>query len=76
MQRALQLGQHLDEDRLTSDDAMTAKSYISFDCITVLSEVEWNTNGDELMNILRSEQTPTIDSTYINTIFGDGKNGI
>ena len=55
---------------------MTIHLNISIDGIKVLSPVEWSTTGDEAVRTVRHEQTPRIDSTYIESVFGIGKNGI
>ena len=39
VQRAYDLKQPLGEDRLVSNDAETARSYVSFDTITILSSI-------------------------------------
>jgi hypothetical protein len=38
--------------------------------------VEWSTDGNEAVRAVRYEKTPRIDSTYIDSIFGIGKNGV
>ena len=68
VQRALDLKQSLEEDRIV--EATTAKSYVSFDNIVVLLEVEWNIAGDAILNTLRNNDIPTINSFYIDAIFG------
>ena len=49
-----------------------AKSYVSIDSITVSAAVEWKTKGDDVLSSLRND-TPKIDSTYIDSIFGEDK---
>ena len=39
-------------------------------------EPEWNIDGDAILNILSNNDIPTINSSYIDAIFGEGKNGI
>mmetsp|Transcript_11145 Transcript_11145/g.24128 ORF Transcript_11145/g.24128 Transcript_11145/m.24128 type:complete len:298 (-) Transcript_11145:159-1052(-) len=75
VRHAVEIGEPLDDSRLKSQEAATAKSYISFDTITLLSEVEWVTDGDRVLSRLRSSSTPSISHAYINTIFGERKNG-
>ena len=73
--RALDLQQPLDEERISSTDATTANSYVSVDCITVLKEVLWVTDGNTIVDTVR-KTFPKIDTEYIDSIFGLGKNGI
>ena len=74
--RAIDIGQKLDEERIHSSDASTARSYVSFDSITILSGAEWQIDGNVLLSTLRGVETPRISSAYINEIFGQGMNGI
>ena len=76
VRRAYDLKQPLDEDRLVSNESETARSYVSFDTITILSSVVWNVDGDSLLTFLRSECIPHVNDEYINQVFGEGKNGI
>ena len=76
VQHALDLKQPLDDDRIITADESGAKSYVSFDTITVLSEVEWITDGNEILNVLRSTTIPKITQAYIDEIFGEKKNGV
>ena len=76
VKRIIDLDIPLDDERIASDDVANAKSYISCDTITILSETTWTTDGEELINAIRSEGTPRINADYINSIFGPGKNGI
>ena len=76
VQRARELKQPLEEDRIASSDASTAKSYISIDNVTVVSSVEWCSDGNEVLIALRDQDFPNIDSTYIDDVFGIGKNGV
>ena len=73
MKRAYELNQPLDEARLVSSDASTVKSYVSFDNITMMSYVDWNCDGDNLMTAIRGNSAPKNISSYINEIFGKGK---
>ena len=57
VQCAYDMKEPLDEDRLVIKDASTARSYVSFDTITMLSGVEWNDDDDSLLAILRSDTT-------------------
>eukprot|EP00984_Skeletonema_dohrnii_P024318 scaffold13436_cov73-Skeletonema_dohrnii-CCMP3373.AAC.3 len=70
------LGLQLDEDNIKDTDSATSNSYISIDGIKVLAPVEWSTNGDEAVRAVRDEKTPRINSAYIGSTFGEGKNGI
>jgi len=75
--QAHQMGQELDEDRLTSVEAATAGSYISFDTILLLlPDTEWIADGDTLLSNLRGNSVAKITANYVNDIFGLGKNGI
>jgi len=76
VQQAYELDQELDEDRLSSVEAASAGSYISFDTIVLLSDTEWITDGGTLLNNLRSNSVAKVTADYINNIFGKGKNGI
>ena len=76
VQRAIEIDHPLDDDCINSSDASTARSYVSSDNIKLLSGVGWENAGDNLLQKLRSAETPTINATYINTIFGRGMNGI
>ena len=76
VKRAYDMKQPLDEDRLAITDASTARSYVSFDTIAVLSGVEWNDDAESLLSILRSDSTPQVNAEYINAVFGNGKNGV
>ena len=76
VQRAIDLDQPLDEDNILSSDSTTARSYVSIDNINILSSVEWTTDGNACLGQLREIQTPSINATYINDVFGEGKNGI
>ena len=46
------------------------------DTIAVAASVLWNPSGDDILSALRYNQIPTLDSTHMNKIFGNGKNGI
>ncbi len=74
--RGLSLGLELDEDNIKETEATTSNSYISIDGIKVLSPVEWSTDGDEAVRAVRHDKTPTINTAYIESVFGVGKNGI
>lgn len=74
--RAMALGLALDEDKIKEAEAATSNSYISIDGIKLLSPVAWSSNGDEAMRAVRHEKTPRINSAYIESEFGIGKNGI
>ena len=76
VQRAIDIKQPLDEDKISSADATNARSYVSIDSISLLSTVTWKTSGAELLSLLRGSETPSIDANYINEIFGEGMNGI
>ena len=77
VKQALELAQSLDEDAIASANAAAAKSYIPMDNIHVLSAVEWNTDRAAILAALRDDtDMPQVNSSYINTIFGEGKNGI
>mmetsp|Transcript_24056 Transcript_24056/g.46005 ORF Transcript_24056/g.46005 Transcript_24056/m.46005 type:complete len:332 (+) Transcript_24056:104-1099(+) len=76
VKRAYDMKQPLDEDRLAIKDGSTARSYVSFDTITIVSGVEWNGDGESLLASLRSTSTPQVNAEYINGIFGEGKNGV
>ena len=39
-------------------------------------QVEWETNGEELLTTLRGIETPAVNVDCINQIFGRGMNGI
>ena len=64
VQRAYDLKQPLGEDRLVSNDAETARSYVSFDTITILSSINWNVDGDSFLTFLRSESIPHVNDKY------------
>ena len=76
VKHAYDMKQPLDEDRLAIKDGSTARSYVSFDTITIVSGVEWNDDGESLLASLRSTSTPQVNAEYINDIFGEGKNGV
>ena len=80
VRRACQLGQELDEDRISiidDQDKATARSYVSFDSITLLSDVNWIENGESILTLIRDQsKLPTIDQSYLDSIFGEGKNGV
>ncbi|KAL7551314.1 hypothetical protein ACHAWF_014517 [Thalassiosira exigua] len=76
IQRAIDEGQPIDEDRIKSNDCTTARSYISFDTITLLNEATWVTDGESVLSVIQSQSVPKINARYINEIFGAAKNGI
>ena len=76
VQRARELKQPLEEERIASPEASTENSYISIDNITVVSSVEWCSDSNEVLIVLRGQDIPDIDSAYINDVFGEGKNGV
>ena len=75
VQRALELRQPLDEERLSEIDTATANSYVSFDTISVQSEINWIGINEPLLEAVRNK-IPQIDAPYIDSIFGPAKNGI
>ena len=76
VQLARSLVQPLDEEVIASANKASAKSYVPADNIPVLTEVVWTTNKDEVLAVLRNDDTPKVDSAYLNNILGEGKNGI
>lgn len=49
VKRAIEMEVVIDEERLRSTEYTTAKSYVSWDAITIHSEVQWNNSGDEML---------------------------
>ena len=76
VQRAIDIDQPLDKDCIVSDISTTARLYVSCDSISLLSSVEWETDGNRMLSLLRGTETPKINATYINEIFGEEMNGI
>lgn len=73
---ALANKQDIDRERISLDDAVNRKSYISWETMSGVSDIIWNHSTHDLLTFIRSAAVPPVDEAYITSIFGLGKNGI
>ena len=67
--------QPLDRERISLNEAVKTKSYISWESMGGVSGIRWNNDKSILLQFIRSD-VPTVNSEYVDKIFGTGMNGI
>lgn len=72
---AYESNQQFDRQRISLNEAMKTKSWISWSSMAGVSRITCNNDKDDLLHFIRSI-VPTVNPGYISTIFGDGMNGI
>ena len=72
---ALANSQELDRERISLNQTISRKSYISWEKHVGVSDSKWTYSKTAPLEFLRTKIS-TVDEEYINRIFGLGKNGV